>query len=355
MKTKIVSFIGEVKRKNVTQIEYVNQIGLHVDYFVTTGFDSGKKIIGTHNNIYQLKSGFVKRCKQIYSFYKKNKKNINHVELFGGGRFGFIYVLLAKYFGLKVLLVERGGMNQYIKKENRYTTTRLSSYIQYKLADICWYKEYYMKPHLERLGVSRLNFIPNGLGHFNHEKTIDISNKEIDFLWVNRIIPERHVDWVIELAQKDEFLNYKFELYGFLDDPYAARKHREIESLELSNVRIHGYTDKVLEVYKTAKFFLLPADYVFGNNSLLEAMANCVVPIITNVHGSNNLIQNDFNGFITSNTLVDFENAIRDAVSITDKNWLELSNQAHLTVKDQYSLESFKEKLGLLYQKIDNL
>jgi|GEM_PF-7117627 len=355
MRTKIISFIGEVKRKNLTQIELVNELGLHLDYFVTTGYESGLKLIGEKNYIHRLEKGSFNRFRQIYSFYKKNKNSINHVEIFGGGRFGFVYILLAKWFGLKVLLVERGGMNQYIKKENRYTITRFSSFVQYKLADICWYKEYYMKSHLERLGVKRLNFIPNGLGHTNIEFKPRIETRDIDFLWVNRVIPERHIDWIIELAQKKEFQSSTFELYGFLDDPYAETKKEEIESLELPNIKVNSYSDNVVEVYKRAKYFLLPADYVFGNNSLLEAMASGVVPIITDVHGSGHLIENQINGLISKNCFGDYEKIMKITLGMSDENWSQISNTAMLTVTRNYSLKNFKENLRLLYQKINDL
>lgn len=354
-KPKIISFLSEVKRKNITQIELINELGLHVDYFVTAGFESGKRIIGSENNIFLLEDKFFNRLKQVYIHCKKHKQSINHIEIFGGGRFGFVYAFLAKWFGFKILLVERGVMNEYINPKNRYTALKFSAFLQYKLADICWFKEYYMQIHLEKLKVKRLNFIPNAIGKCQSGTRAEFSKRTIDFLWVNRVIPIRHIDWVIQMAQLDEFANKRFELYGFLDDQYANDKKSEIVSLGLKNVHLYDYADDVDVLYKKSKYFLLPADYVFGNNSLLEAMVFGVVPIITNVYGSDKLIQNRVNGIISENTWEAYLIACKEVLKIPALDWETMSKNAISTVLQSYSLQTFKERLRLLYHKIENL
>jgi glycosyltransferase involved in cell wall biosynthesis len=184
---------------------------------------------------------------------------------------------------------------------------------------------------------------------------LSFEQRDIDYLWVNRIIPERHIDWVIEMAQKNEFRNKLFVLYGFLDDPYAKKKKEEIEALSLSNVSLFGYSDEVLSVYERARYFLLPADYVFGNNSLLEAMSCGAVPVITNVHGSDKLIQNENNGFISQNNRLEYLKLVEQLNSLPSEKWYRIADRASQTILDDYSLEKFKENIRLLYQKINDL
>jgi glycosyltransferase involved in cell wall biosynthesis len=354
-RTKIISFLSEVKRKNITQIEVINELGMHIDYFVTEGLVNSQVIVGRSNSVIPLSNNFFKRLRQVYNYFSKNKNYVNHIELFGGGRFGFVYALIAKIFGFKILLIERGAMNEFIKKKNRFSLLRFSSYVQYKLADICWYKEYYMLQYLEKLKVKNLNFIPNSIGHHDFKEKTGFLDNKVDYLWVNRVIPDRHIDWVITLARKKEFANSNFAIYGFLNDQFSIQKRKEIQKMRLKNVQLFGYVDDLSAVYLSAKYFLLPANIVFGNNSLFEAMAYGLVPIITDVHGSGHLIKNEINGLISENQFDSFDKSVTQTLSFSEEKWEYLSESAISTVRKKYSLNSFKESLRILYKKIESL
>jgi glycosyltransferase involved in cell wall biosynthesis len=74
-------------------------------------------------------------------------------------------------------------------------------------------------------------------------------------------------------------------------------------------VRILPFTDQPDQYFKRAAIFVLPADIVFCNNSLLEAMAMGVVPIVANVEGADLIVENDVSGYVVE----------RDSVQIAEK------------------------------------
>ena len=353
MKKLICSFTGEVKRKQESHIDLIDELGYTLDIFVNSGLEQGKQHVKYEKNIHLLQEGFFRRSRQVYSYYKSNKKLISHVELYGGGRFVFVYVLLAKLFGIKILLIERGGLNQYIRKDTKMYLTKFSNYLLYKYADVCWYKEYYMLPYLKKYGVKNLHFIPNSIGQFDFNKeNFSFEDRKIDYLWVNNIIPERHIDWVINISQMKEFKSKLFHIRGFGLDEYAQNKYKEIKDMGLSNVEVFLYDEDILRHYRNSKYFLLPADYVFGNNSLLESMARGMVPILTNVSGVDKLVRHKTNGLSGTNTYDGYLDVMKKSLDYESASWNSLSTAAINKVVNEYSLGVFNERLTNLYQFI---
>jgi hypothetical protein len=93
----------------------------------------------------------------IISYFKKNQAELHHLEVYPGGRFSFVYVLLSWYFGVPCICAERGDL-LYFKKGGYDLFTRISMWICYKLSDIVWYREPYMLALLEKINVRNVFF-----------------------------------------------------------------------------------------------------------------------------------------------------------------------------------------------------
>lgn len=344
-------FICEIKPKNLLQLEILKKNGFEVTVFVHSNLEKSIRFGGALATIRLLKNDFISRIRQLH-FFMNRKDRIAHFEIYGGSRFAFIYLLFAKLHNIKVLNIERGAISEYIdKKSNLNKLARISMFLLYKFSDFTWYKEYYMEKHLIRLGAKNLVFIPNTI-HQRVSKIPSYSQRKIDYLWVNRIIPMRHVEWVINLAMIKEFRNKSFVLCGFLDDDYSRKIKNFIQQNNITNIEILNYTENVFELYGNSRYFLLPADYVFGNNALLESMSVGVVPAVSNVEGTHEIVVDQMNGLSFENKESEFIAKMKETLDISNEAWSIYSNQSINMISSKYNNEIFESKLIELYKSM---
>ena len=105
--------IDAFKHKNIYQVKCLNKHNYIAHVFSNDSLGNSAQILNSGNKLYILEKYFFMRFSQIYFFIKKYKKTINHVEIYPTGRFSFIYLLIAKLFNLKSIIVERGGICLY--------------------------------------------------------------------------------------------------------------------------------------------------------------------------------------------------------------------------------------------------
>ena len=299
------------------------------------------------NQIVMAEKTAFKRLIQVITLVKENRHHTNHAEIYPGGRFSFIYLLVCRAYGLKTITVERGDILAY---SHSSIITKISLSICYKYADLIWYREYYMKEILEKMGCKNLVFIPNAV------PIPDISHaqkKQYDLLWVNRLIPERKSEWILETMQKVQFSQVTSAIVGLLHHPKSPCYPLEKALIDHhpKTMRLFGFTDPS-EFYKKSKFFILPSDLVFANYSLLEAMSYGLVPIVSEVSGTNQLVQNNKNGLTFTHTKEGFEAAVKTAINLTEAQYNDLSNAARKTIMTKFSIDSYQEKLKKMYQEI---
>lgn len=108
------------------------------------------------------------------------------------------------------------------------------------------------------------------------------------------------------------------------------------------------------DLYKRAKFFLLPADIVFCNYALLEAMSFGVVPIVSRVEGTSRIVKEGIDGLVVPNTLDGLKIGLRRSLSMGDE-WKNMSTAAYMKIKHAFSIEDWAKKLLALYHTIGEL
>lgn len=106
----VILGIDNFSRKNIKQIEYMNRYNISFDIFTNNSLGDSQINIPRGNKVYILKKSILSRLFQILGYLLKEHKNITHVEVYPGGRFAVIYIILSKLFGKKVVLVERGDV-----------------------------------------------------------------------------------------------------------------------------------------------------------------------------------------------------------------------------------------------------
>ncbi len=349
MKRVAIICLDTFRHKNTIQLEIMNQVGYYYDVFVT---DSAVKqqlyfaSCSKNNRLIMLQSNFLLRLKQLFLFLKHNRYKLNHIEVYVGGRFTIFYLLLAKMFHVKVLVVERGDI-QFLFQRN-WLLKKFYIYV-YRNADLVWYKEPYMQQILKNIKVENTYFIPNSVKIVDG----DNNNHKIDFLWVNRNTKERNVNWLLKYAHMRN--NQYVCILGISNKQDGMNEELMnliSKSNSFNNLVIRDYTDPMPYI-KQAKFFILISEnFVFGNYALLEAMAYGLVPIVTKTKYTDLIVQDKLNGITFDYDINSFFQAMDYANSLNDEDYNLLSKNAKNYLKLNYSIENWQNKVNDLYKEI---
>lgn len=352
----ILSFLDKVAPKNKLQIDIMHEAGFRAGFFVNRYHAAAEQYF-IKGDFYQvLKPGLVARLFQIFFFLLQYRKQIHHLEVYPGGRFAFIYVLLAKMLALRVICVERGDLF-YLRKDGYDTITRFSMRLCYRYSDLIWYREVYMKEVLYEMGyANKLFFLHNAVETKRNDTVnyLSFEDRDIDFLWVNRITPERRSDWFVSILSTKLFKNTCNVIAGFLEDtPYHADQVYIMNNCP-DNLQLQSFVDNPSTLYKRARFFVFPAEFVFANNSLLEAMSYGVVPLIVNKPGFELLVEDGVTGYVSAYSEDKFKVIMEKAIALDATTFQQMSKAAKKHVDSAFSREMYKQKITQLYQLIQH-
>lgn len=349
MKKVAIFGIDNFSRKNILQVQYMNNYNYVFDIFTNDSLGDSKQNIFQPNTVYILDSVPIKRIWQVICYFYKYRNSINHVEIYPGGRFSFIYTLLSKLFNLRSILVERGDigfLNQY------GMSFRLSALISYKFSDIVWYREFYMRRRLERIGVKKMFFLNNAIqvpDQQNHSY-----EKPIDFLWVNRLISARKSEWFVNVLGTKIFSATNNVMLGIINctsDKELLKNQKYVYDKMLHNLKIYGYINPI-KFYLNSKFFVLPSDIVFCNNALIEAMSYGVVPLISRVEGAELIVNDGVNGFLFEHTEKGLRKAMERAAELSPEDYEEMSRNAVEKVKKDFNYDEWGRQLLVVYDDL---
>lgn len=346
MKNRVLIFIDRVAPKNYLQIEAVNDIGFFPDFFVTAAANPPPEFDKQFSQKV-LHKKFFRRTLQVFKHIANNKKIIHHVELYPGGRYSFLYVLIARLHRLTCICIERGDLLYYNKK-GYGLVTRFSMWFCYRFSNAIWYKEPYMKPILQKLN-KKLFFIHNAIRAKKNFTPVSPADKDITFLWMNRAIPQRRSDWFIDVLKKSELNFTKNYFIGLMPSSVYTIEENYLKKNKPGNLTVENYCNNPEDFYKRAKYFLLPSDVVFANHSLLESMSYGVVPLVSDQNGTSIIVENGVNGFVFNHTKKDFEQAVLQALQISEDNYMRLSIAATEKVSNDFSEEKYKSAIQKMY------
>ncbi len=351
MRNKIFIFVDVVAKKNQLQAEAITSAGLAPHFFVTRCNPGAESFLGVDGKQELLATGFLTRLKQVRSQFKKNKDSIHHIEVYPGGRFSFLYVLLAKQYHVPVICVERGDL-LYYHSQGYPKAVRFSMWFCYRFADVVWYREPYMKPLLEKLNRN-LFFLHNAIKRIVNVNTPSTDTKDITFLWLNRVIPERRYDWFLEVLAHPDLACTQNYLVGITPDSGYLKEQQYVLNNKPGNLAVADYTDAPQQFYKRAKYFVLPANVVFANHAVLEAMQAGVVPLLSDQPGTSLIAENGKEGFVFNHTKGDLEAAMLKAFHMDEAQLQRMSAAAMAKIKNDFSEEKYTEAIKKLYERFD--
>jgi glycosyltransferase involved in cell wall biosynthesis len=347
----LVVGIDAVTEKVLYQTEWFSARGMSFR-ILTTARAPGSITKHPSADIVPIPRGPIARIRQLVHHVRRERGSLHHVELYVGGRFAFVYALLCRVLRVPLLVVERGDLYYCIHK--RYPlTTRLSIYASYRLADLIWLKELYMERWFASKTSSKTFLLPNAVPV---PREHDAGDRDIDLLWVNRLVRERHPEWFAaaleRLATKREV---RTSILGVIDEagPGAGAPQDVVvrRLTELPGVEVLGFVPPG-DHYLRARFFVLPAEIVFANFSLLEAMSHGVVPIVSRVEGSDLIVDDGRNGFLADHSSQGLMDAIDAALDLDAERWRTMSAAARATIEADYGIDAWGAELSRRYDQL---
>ena len=362
MINKIVALgMYSLARKHIDEFRQIISLGYKIEVFSNNSFGESEETsmaIGDDLKHFYLEKSFILRFKQINNYLKENKNSIKLAHIYPAGRFGIVYLILCKIYNIKTVCVEWGNLSDW---DAFPIASKISMIACYKYCDAVWYKEPYMKPILENYGAKNLYFIHNA---YNTDKIQKHDNvKSIDFLWVNRIIPQRKANWFVDSLHNKVFENTNNVLSGFVKevvedgkvthniDPRIVTLQNYLEINKPDNLSIYEFSDP-FEFYKKSKFFVLPTVIVFGNNALIEAMAHGVVPIVTKSTGVEEIVEDGVNGFIVDFNQESFLLCMTKAMKLPESEYILMSENAKEMIMKKFNRALWLKKIAIMYKDI---
>jgi glycosyltransferase involved in cell wall biosynthesis len=228
------------------------------------------------------------------------------------------------------------------------------------------YKELYMEELLERYcpGVPRLawtNAIPVG-----PEPSLEREGNEVLFL--NFFKEWRNLDLIIRAAPRvrSRVPDVRFRLVGGTDGLRSAGSfYAELDGYERAlreliretgcgeYVEILPFTTEVEPYYAAAKAYLLPADLVFCNYALLEAMERGVPPIVSDERdpGARRIVEDGVSGRVVPLTPDALADAIVDLLSDEPRR-RRMAIAARRTIEREFDLVAWVGTLAGAYRRL---
>jgi glycosyltransferase involved in cell wall biosynthesis len=289
------------------------------------------------------------RLLQVWRYLRSHRNELHHAEVYVGGRFAAAYVLLARLAGIPTLIAERGDL--FMSHNRSYgLVTRNSMALAYRLADAVWYRELYAAELLAKMGVQRRYLLANSVPM---PPALPTGPRDIDLLWVNRFKAPRRPEFMAEalaavLPRKAATARILGTIANGPPETDAMQRQFQQAVAGVPGITLEEFSDPA-SLFARSRFFLLPADVTFANFALLEAMAAGVIPIISDVPGTELLVEDGASGLVVEHSAAGFQSGIERALAMTDTERQRLSAGAHAMIRDRYSVDAWCVALSAIY------
>lgn len=290
------------------------------------------------------------------------------LEVYTSIRFAVLYpmILFARAMGVRVVVVCRGELYPPVFWDETSPSGRWFLVRMLRAADLVVCKEAYMPPILETLAPGVPYFMwPNSVpvkAEPRYEREQDV------VLFLNFFKRWRNLEVAIRAAARvrERIPGVRFLLVGgtqalaeksrFFSEllEYEEELRALIAELRLEDcVEIQPFTTEVEPYFARAKVYLLPADLVFCNFGLLEAMERGVPAVVTDEKDPHaRLIVDDG---VNGRTVPIDPAAVAEAVAglLADEPLRQrMARAAHAKIRSHYNLERWIGALGEQYHAL---
>lgn len=268
----------------------------------------------------------------------------HNVELYLTGYMALPYALVAKITGRNLIVILRG-----LEFKSHRTTWYYALVL--KMSDMIIAKEFYLNEGAIGLKLGHKTHMLHNCVPCVSEVVPPYADRNIDLLFLNTPRRMRHVlflvDVIAKLLERNPGMKVTIAGFGVLDEKYNAIEldyQREvlhkIEALGLKGkIELKGFVRNAPELMSASKVFILPADVIYCNYALLEAMSCGCVPVVADGEGARLVVEDGVGGFIKPLSVSAFVDAVESALQ--PEMWERCSGNARRKIDEEYSIESW--------------
>ncbi len=281
------------------------------------------------------------------------------VELYDTGRLTLVYAAFARLTGRRLVFFLRGMElwgNERGRKVSPWRMWGLK--VSLKLAKLIIVKELNILEDLKRLRwvpQSKIRFLGNAVPVVKG-KSARWEERPIDVIFLNTIKPFRNVPILLQ-ALEQAFcwkVDLKVLIAGFsvFENEIRGRfKEEENKVLQMMDrmemgerIELRGFVNDGRSLLAKSKVFILPADIVFPNFALLEAMSLGCVPIVGDGEGAKNIVDHESSGLVVSRTAQAISHALIKVLSDSHV-WQQYSLNAKAKIEKNFSISQWADHL----------
>lgn len=268
----------------------------------------------------------------------------HNVELYLTGYMALPYALLAKITGRNLIVILRG-----LEFKSHRTTWYYALVL--KMSDMIIAKEFYLNEGAIGLKLGHKTHMLHNCVPCVSKVVPPYADRNIDLLFLNTPRRMRHVlflvDVIAKLLERNPGMKVTIAGFGVLDEKYNSIEldyQREvlhkIEALGLKDkIELKGFVRNAPELMSASKVFILPADVIYCNYALLEAMSCGCVPVVADGEGARLVVEDGVGGFIRPLSVSAFVDAVETALQ--PEMWERCSGNARRKIDEEYSIESW--------------
>jgi glycosyltransferase involved in cell wall biosynthesis len=362
-KTVLILGIDTIRQKNLYQLAGLTRLGYRFVVVTTdlnnTSLPLTRDLKGI--NVYVVQPHRVRRDLVRLTIRAMRQYRVALVELYPYSLFNFILAVLAKVSRKPLLLIARGEEWGYLTKEKPFLQ-RFWFRLTYAVADGVLYKETYMSDLFDNWAIKRRWLLPNAI---DLPQTVRLHRpRECHFLFLNSIKTFRHPE--VSLAAFLELCSerglrwgspVRMTVVGLLGEKVnaagaakEARMHAMIAGLDVP-VELQPWTKEPESWLDHADVFLLPADVVFVNYALIEAMGRGMPAIIQDAPSADLLVTDGEDGYILPLIKDAWKMKMAGLMDDTDLR-ARMGAAARRKVAERYSTGAYLAAYGRIYEEL---
>jgi glycosyltransferase involved in cell wall biosynthesis len=269
--------------------------------------------------------------------------------------------VLLRLRGIRVIVIARGSADYACGSGNMPRGQRMAYRGTYRLANLVVYKEHGMAPLLRKMGLEQIRLLPNAVPPVEAVPRRD--HDQCCFLYLNRVVKSRSPRLALEA-----FLRVSDELRLTRDSPirlrivglHGGRAGSDMEQeaslrqmVEGRNVpvELHPWSPDPDKWLSEADVFVLPAENVFLNYGLLEAMARAIPPIVQTTADSERIVTPGVDGYVLPPVVEAWARHMRRLIEDPQLR-RRLGEAARTKVSEQYSHAEYCTTYDQIYREI---
>ena len=161
-------------------------------------------------------------------------------------------------------------------------------------------------------------------------------DKEIRFLFIGRVMQEKGIDELFEVAKriKKEFDNVYFDIVGPYEDDYKEITEKLVAD---GVINYYGYQDDVKPFIEKSHCFVLPSWHEGMANTNLESAAMGRPIITSNIHGCLEAVVENVSGFLCEPRNVDsLFNQVIKFIKLPYESKVEMGKQGRKHMEENF-------------------